>query len=205
MIKTVFFDFGRTLVEHPEDGAGEAVVRRFGITDGEDVKLVRDALFSLKGAMKSLDDASISREEYSAQVLASVPKRLWEATEKAMEYPIEWLPDIEGMEKLLCDLKKDGYKLYIASNMDLLHASQMRSHRLAHYFDGMVFSSEIRVGKPLRAYYEKLVSICEAIPEESVFVDDLEANVTAAEEIGMQGFVFKGDAEALRSFIYGRV
>jgi putative hydrolase of the HAD superfamily len=69
----------------------------------------------------------------------------------------------------------------------------------------MVFSSEIRVGKPLRAYYEKLVSICGAIPEESVFVDDLEANVRAAEEIGMQGFVFKGDAQALRSFIYGRV
>ena len=103
-MKAVFFDLGRTLVEHPEEGAGEAVVRRYGITDEAEVKLVRDVLFSLKGAMKSLDDASISREEYSAQVLASVPKRLWEATEKAMEYPIEWLPDIEGMEKLLCDL-----------------------------------------------------------------------------------------------------
>ena len=122
-VKTIFFDFGRTLVEHPEDGAGEAVVRRFGISEENEVKLVRDALFSLKGAIKGLDDASISRAEYEEQVLCAVPEHLHERVKMAMGYPISWLPMIDGMEALLARLKNAGYKLYIASNMDLLSSN----------------------------------------------------------------------------------
>ena len=202
-MKVVFFDLGRTLVQHPEDGAGEAVVRRFGITDEADVKLVRDALFSLKGAMKQLDDASITREQYTEQVLSEVPERLWRETRLAMEYPIEWLPNMDGMEELLADLKKDGYKLFIASNLDLLHAAQMRTHRLAKYFDGMIFSSEIRVGKPKRAYYERAIAVCGEAPEECAFIDDLAPNVEAAREVGMKALLFKGNADEARRFIYG--
>ena len=201
-MKAVFFDFGRTLVEHPEDGAGEAVVRRFGISDEAEVKLVRDALFSLKGAMKGLDDASITREEYSAQVLSSVPVHLHEKVKKAMEYPISWLPMIDGMEALLQKLKKDGYKLYIASNMDLLHAAQMREHPIAKYFNKMVFSSEIKVGKPKAEFYEKLLLECGEMAENSLFIDDLPDNVTAAEALGIKGLVFKGDANEAERFIY---
>lgn len=201
-MKAIFFDFGRTLVEHPEDGAGEAVVRRFGITEENEVKLVRDALFSLKGAMKGLDDASITREEYSAQVLMAVPVHLHEKVKKAMEYPISWLPMIDGMEALLQKLKKDGYKLYIASNMDLLHAAQMREHPIAKYFDKMVFSAEIKVGKPKAEYFVILLDICGEKAENSLFIDDLAANVKAAEALGIKGLVFKGDAKEAEKFIY---
>ena len=201
-MKAIFFDFGRTLVEHPEDGAGEAVVRRYGITDDREVKLVRDALFSLKGAMKGLDDASISREEYSIQVLSEVPCHLHEKVKQAMEYPISWLPVIDGMEDLLIKLKKDGFKLYIASNMDLLHAAQMREHPLAGYFDKMVFSSEIRVGKPKTEFFGKLLEVCNEAPENSLFIDDLADNVAAAQICGIKGLVFKGSALEAEKFIY---
>ena len=201
-MKAIFFDFGRTLVEHPEDSAGEVVVRRFGITEECEVKLARDALFSLKGAMKGLDDASISREEYSKEVLDTVPIHLREKVKAAMEYPISWLPMIDGMEDLLARLKNDGFKLYIASNMDLLHASQMREHPISKYFDGMVFSSEIKVGKPKREFYLKMLEICGEKAENSLFIDDLAANVEAAEEIGIRGLVFKGNAIEAEKFIY---
>lgn len=201
-MKAIFFDFGRTLVEHPEDGAGEAVVRRYGITADHEVKLVRDALFSLKGAMKGLDDASISREEYGIQVLSEVPSHLHEKVKQAMEYPISWLPVIDGMEDLLIKLKKDGFKLYIASNMDLLHAAQMREHPLAEYFDKMVFSSEIRVGKPKAEFFEKLLEVCNEAPENSLFIDDLADNVEAAQICGIKGLVFKGNALEAEKFIY---
>lgn len=201
-MKTIFFDFGRTLVEHPEDGAGEAVVRRFGIGEENEVKLVRDALFSLKGAIKGLDDASISRDEYERQVLSVVPKHLHEKVKSAMDYHISWLPMIDGMEALLKNLEDAGYKLYIASNMDLLHAAQMRSHPIAKYFDGMVFSSEIRIGKPKREYYEKALAVAGEKAENCLFIDDLADNVKAAEEVGMTGFVFNGDAKETEDFIY---
>ena len=201
-MKAVFFDFGRTIVEHPEDGAGEDIVRRYGITDCTEVKLVRDALFSLKGAMKGLDDASISRDQYEIEVLSAVPCELHDKVKEAMSYPIHWLPLIDGMEELLAKLKKDGFKLYIASNMDLFHAAQMREHRTAKYFDGMVFSSEIRVGKPKAEYFEKMLKVCSETAENSLFIDDLAANVEAAESLGIKGLVFKGDALEAEKFIY---
>ena len=201
-VKTIFFDFGRTLVERPEDGAGEAVVRRFDISEENEVKLVRDALFSLKGAMKGLDDASISREEYEIQVLSVVPEHLHEKVRQAMEYPISWLPMIDGMEELLKRLKDAGYKLYIASNMDLLHAQQMRTHPIAKYFNGMIFSSEIRVGKPKIKYYEEALAVAGERAQSCLFIDDIADNVKAAEEMGMTGFVFDGDAKATEEFIY---
>ena len=201
-MRAVFFDFGRTLVEHPEDGAGENVVRRFGITDDSEVKLVRDALFSLKGAMKGLDDASISREEYAEQVLMAVPVHLHDKVQKAMEYPISWLPMIKGMEDLLIKLKNDGFKLYIASNMDLLHAAQMRSHTIAKYFEGMVFSSEIKVGKPNVEFFDRMLRLCGQTADNSLFIDDLAQNVQSAQSMGIKSLLFKGDADQAERFIY---
>jgi putative hydrolase of the HAD superfamily len=202
-MKTVFFDFGRTLVCHPEDGAGEAVVRRFGLTDSSEVKLVRDAVFSVKGAVGALDNGEITRDEYKKTVLAIVPEHLREVTEKTMDYPISWLPMIDGMEELLIKLKSDGFKLCIASNMDTYHAAQMRKHPiLAKYFDEMVFSAEIKVGKPSALFYEKALDICGEKAENVLFIDDLEANVRGAEAVGIKSLLFKGDAVEAQRFIY---
>ena len=152
--------------------------------------------------MKGLDDASISREQYEAEVLSVVPEELHAKVKEAMSYPIHWLPLIDGMEELLRKLKNDGFKLYIASNMDLYHATQMREHRIAKYFDGMVFSSEIKVGKPKAEYFEKMLKQCSESAQNSIFIDDLAANVEAAEAIGIKGLVFKGDTLEAEKFIY---
>ena len=106
------------------------------------------------------------------------------------------------VQELLQKLKKDGYKLYIASNMDLLHAAQMREHPIVKYFDKMVFSAEIKVGKPKAEYFVTLLDICGEKAENSLFIDDLSDNVKAAEALGIKGLVFKGDAKEAEKFIY---
>ena len=62
---------------------------------------------------------------------------------------------IDGMEELLIKLKKDGYKLYITSNMDKLHVSQMKDMKIMKYFDDTIFSSQIKVRKPYAGFFEK--------------------------------------------------
>ena len=39
-------------------------------------------------------------------------------------------------------------------------------------------------------------------PDESLFADDLPANIKAAEECGIHGYLFDGSAEKLRKRIY---
>ena len=202
MIKNIFFDFGRTIVGHPEDGAGLQVVLDTGIRDIKDAEIIRDEIFSVEKYMNDLDAGKMTYEEYREMVVGAVPERLRKYADEAVMYEIHKLPLIDGMEELLSKLKNDGYRLFITSNLNTRHAKQMREHRIAKYFDGMIFSAEIKVRKPFREFFEKACEMFYAKPEETVFIDDLAENVEGSEACGIRGFVFNGDAKEAERFIY---
>ncbi len=201
MKKTIFFDFGRTLVEHPEDGIGLQIVRAAGATNEEDAKTVRDVVFSVDRFMNDLDEGLLSFEDYIEQVTASVPERLRDCAQKAAAYDIYELPLIDGMENLLQELKAEGYRLCITSNLNLRQAKQMRTHKIAKYFDGMIFSAEIHTRKPRKAFFETALTTFGVKADDCIFVDDLEENVLGAEKCGIKSIVFKGDADDLKKKI----
>ena len=202
MIKNIFFDFGRTIVGHPEDGAGLQVVLDTGVRDIKDAEIIRDEIFSVEKYMNDLDAGKMTYEEYREMVVGAVPERLRKYADEAVMYEIHKLPLIDGMEELLSKLKNDGYRLFITSNLNTRHAKQMREHRIAKYFDGMIFSAEIKVRKPFREFFEKACEMFDAKPEETVFIDDLAENVEGSEACGIRGFVFNGDAKEAERFIY---
>lgn len=201
-IKNIFFDFGRTLVEHPEDGAGLRIVLDTGVGNVEDAKIIRDEVFSVEKYLNDLDADMMSYDEYREMVVRAVPKRLQKYAEKAVMYDIRRLSMIDGMEELLIKLKNDGYKLFITSNMNRRHAKQMREHYIAKYFDDMIFSAEIRTRKPYKEFFEAAFSQFGVKACETLFIDDLEENIEGGEACGIKGFVFKGDAKAAEQFIY---
>ena len=109
MIKNIFFDFGRTIVGHPEDGAGLQVVLDTGIRDIKDAEIIRDEIFSVEKYMNDLDAGKMTYEEYREMVVGAVPERLRKYADEAVMYEIHKLPLIDGMEELLSKLKNDGY------------------------------------------------------------------------------------------------
>jgi putative hydrolase of the HAD superfamily len=60
------------------------------------------------------------------------------------------------------------------------------------YFDGGVISAEAKASKPDSRIYGILCNKYSLIPEECLFIDDLEINVKAAEKTGMKGLVTFG-------------
>jgi len=200
-MKNIFFDLGRTVVEHPEDGAGLRIIKSLGVTDEADATLLRNCVFSVAKFMNFLDEGSITRDEYRTRLLSEIPERLHSIALEAADYHITALPMVQGIPELLTELKGMGYSLYITSNLDAYHTAQMYTCPIADYFDGMIFSSEIGVRKPHREYF---LAACERFgvaPETCLFIDDLEENVKGAEALGIKGFVFRGDASAARRFI----
>ncbi len=67
---------------------------------------------------------------------------------------------------------------------------------------GFVVSAYERAVKPQRRIYEILLERYALVPEQTVFIDDLQANVDAARALGMQGVVFR-DPEQARGELVG--
>ena len=71
--------------------------------------------------------------------------------------------------------------------------------------DGGLLSWNVKLIKPDPTFYQLLLDRYSLIPEESVFVDDLPANVEAGKKLGIHGIVFETpgqvwkDLEALNS------
>ena len=93
---------------------------------------------------------------------------------------------------------RDGYKVFLLSNINELHAAWiddylLREHGISdfhqRYFDGVYYSHLIRLRKPGRDIYEYVLADAELRPEESVFFDDMEANVEAARQVGIRGIL----------------
>ena len=202
-MKTIFFDFARTIVQHPEDGAGLEIVKSYGVTDKNDMEIIRNSIFCVGKYLNNLDDGSLSRDEYRRLLREELPEHLGDIAVKAADYHMSMLPPIEGMKALLKKLKNDGFKLYITSNLDEYHSAQMSETEYADYFDGMFFSCEIGVRKPHKKFFEEALKKFNVRAEDCLFIDDLEENVLGARECNIKSFVFKGSAEEAESFIYG--
>lgn len=65
----------------------------------------------------------------------------------------------------------------------------------ADLFDHVVISCEVGMRKPDERIFRHAVGLLGLAPEECVFIDDIEHNITAAEALGMRGILHR-DADA---------
>jgi len=104
------------------------------------------------------------------------------------------LPLIRFLHGLPSQLRK-----IVLSNTNELHIQFISAHfDILRHFDGHVYSHETGFTKPGREIYLKALSVADAGPDECLFVDDLEANVTAAEGLGIRSHRFIGNDEFFR-------
>ena len=92
-----------------------------------------------------------------------------------------------GTVDLLYRLKARGYPLYCLSNMG--HASidyLERRHRFFEVFAGKVISCRVNLCKPDAAIFAHALSTYKLKPQETVFIDDVEKNASAAAQLGIR-------------------
>lgn len=98
--------------------------------------------------------------------------------------------------RVLEALRERGVPLYALTNWSAETFGIARSRfDFLKWFEDIVVSGEVGVAKPEKKIYETLVERAGIEPGASVFVDDLEANVRVAEELGFKGMVFRGASE----------
>ncbi len=88
-------------------------------------------------------------------------------------------------------LRKAGLRTGLLSNS--WGVGDYPRHLFPGMFDAVVISAEVGMRKPEERIFRHAIDLLGLEPGECVFIDDLEANVTAAEAVGMTG-VLHSDA-----------
>ncbi len=192
MIRNVVFDMGWVLFSYrPKDFVEKYCPNR------NDAELVNRELFDAPEWAET-DRGTMTDEEYLALVLGRVPERLHEVTRWLFEHWHEMPQPFPEMEDIVKELKQNGYGLYLLSNMSSRFYRFYRRIPAVRYFDGMIVSSDVRQMKPEPEIYRTLFERFRLKPEECFFIDDRPENVAAGEALGMKGFCYRQDAEALK-------
>jgi len=100
---------------------------------------------------------------------------------------------------VLDELRHAGVRLFALSNWSAETFPVARPrYPFLEWFEGIVISGEVGITKPDERVYRHLIERYGLDPATTVFVDDSEANVRAAQGLGMIGIRFEG-GEALRT------
>lgn len=110
---------------------------------------------------------------------------------------------VRATERLVGELKRAGYRLYVLSNMSREFIDFLRRADVYALFDGEVVSCEEGTVKPELRIYRILLDRYGLDPAQTLFIDDRAANIAAAREAGIDGFLFdphdpEASCEALR-------
>lgn len=196
-IRNYIFDFGNVLVRFDPKAMTAACV-----SDPKIVDIIYPVVFD-RLYWDPLDYGGITDEELKTACRARLPQALHALSDMVYDRWLENLPFIDGMQELLTDIKAQGGKLYLLSNISIGFAEQY--HQVPHLkaffsqFDGLVFSGPLGIIKPQKEIFCHLLDSYGLDAQQCIFIDDSAKNIAGAQNAGIQGYLFDGDAEKLRA------
>lgn len=112
------------------------------------------------------------------------------------EFKAIWILSLEenqAMAAILDSLKKQVARMYLLSNTNEIHWNEIHSRfNIARHFDELVLSHTLGKAKPEPEIYEHVLALSGVPASKCLFVDDLEVNVRAAEQLGIHCILFRG-------------
>lgn len=188
MIRNIIFDLGNVLV-NVEYEKFRSKIHENGVP-----KEVYDNFF-MGGNYRLLgyESGEISTDDFISKCIDGLKLNM-SRTEYADAFN-DMFSEIPAMSGLLRKLHSEGkYNLYLLSNTSPLHFD----HILKKYdYIGLLkkfgLSFELKSLKPEDAIYSRAIEYLEVVPEESLFIDDLEENCIAAEKFGIKTIQYDRD------------
>mgnify|MGYP003462613512 FL=1 len=184
-IKNIVFDLGGVLIDLDFKSAINGL-QKAGFTN------VKEQLqaFDQNGIFQKFELGEISADEFRTSIRENSNVSLTDEEVDSLwnlmllEIPREKL-------ELILDLRSK-YMVYLLSNTNSIHwdyvcknAFNYRGFRVSDYFEKTFLSFEMHLAKPDKAIFEKMLEDANLLAEETLFIDDSEANCKAAAEVGI--------------------
>lgn len=189
-IKAVIWDVGGVLLRTEDETTKTALASRYQLTLKELYRLV---FYGESAQQATLGE--INERAHWANIAAILHLNEQELADFERDF---WAGDSLDMDLIffIRSLKKE-YKTGLLSNAwDGARKALSEIYHCMDAFDYSVFSAEVCLAKPDPAIYMKLIEMMSVLPEEAIFVDDLQENVAAANRLGIHGVQFRTSAQA---------
>ena len=192
-IKNLLFDFGNVLIDIDIDGAYARLESLFRKDFKREV--VEKAYLDFECGRISTDlfiNAMLSQSEHKVQALDVI--EAWNSMLIGIpEYRLDML-----------DKLRLNYNVYLLSNTNALHIEWVHRH-LSHvhhvedfekqYFDHAYYSHLVGDRKPNASFFKFVSEDSYMTPALTLFIDDMQANIDAAHNLGFQTYLVKPGEE----------
>lgn len=195
MIKNFIFDMGNVLMDFSPDYILSQYVRNL-----DDIALLKTLIFKSE-MWHDLDQGLVSFEEAKLEILKQVPDTLSEVVITFFDtWHLHKRPRVE-MESVVKELKDRGYSIYLLSNAASTFHGYKDTYSVFQYFDDLIISADLKISKPDARIYQHLLDKHNLNPSKSMFIDDIAANILAAEDLGIHGYHYNGNALMFRDYL----
>ena len=189
-IRAVIWDMGGVLVRTDDMTARKRLAQSYGLTLQEVNALVFDSPESIKATLGELPESA---------VWESVAKR-FNLTQDGLETFMREFWGGDGLDAELYQLVKTlqtRYKTGLLSNAWSDARSVLdRRYRMLDAFDVLIFSAEVGMMKPDPRIYQLMLDKLGVLAKESIFIDDFQVNIDAANALGIHGVHFESSLQA---------
>lgn len=181
MIKNIILDIGGVLAE-------EVNGRALAHLTVEEQDNISSLLYFKSSGFTEVLLGNKSSADYSARMIEEYPNFkkeicfLFDPKNLPITYPIK-RDTLDLLYKL-----RNTYKIYFLSDMIDMSYDYLKD--ILSDFDGGAYSFQEHIKKPNPEFFKILLNRYQLNPSETIFFDDKEKNVIAAQDLGMKAAVF---------------
>lgn len=199
-VKNIIFDWGGVITELDFNTTNK-MFEQLGIKNF----IQQFSKHNLSGLLHKLEVGLITREQAFNELKermnpGTTDKQIIEAWMSVLSYtPKERINLLQSL--------KDRYHLFLLSNTNEIHADNFNRQMKADYgfnyfdiFEEVFYSHVLHLRKPGNDIFTHVLKTAAIRPEETLFIDDTEANIDTADSLGIISLHLNGNQDIVELF-----
>jgi putative hydrolase of the HAD superfamily len=187
MIRNIIFDVGNVFVRW---SPSEGISRSFGLASDSEENLRRAEAIFRSPIWIGLNLGQLTAPEAQAAYQSEFGLTNEQAA-SLFFHAMDHQEPIDGTEEIACRLVQAGYRVFgLTDNVHEIVAHLKSRYRFWELFEGAVVSAEVGLIKPHEAIFRHAIETYGLAPSQTVFFDDVQANVDGARSVGIEARLF---------------
>jgi len=186
-ITTIIFDLGGVVLNIDPQRAVKAFSEYSHLTKEQVLSRFVNSNWSYafeKGEINANTFRNEIRKNLGIEISDIKIDKAWSAM--LLDLPISRLQMLAGL--------RGAYQTFVLSNTNAIHFDEFENivynttngGKIEQFFDKVYFSHQLGLRKPEKAIYEHVLKQNNLLPEETLFIDDMEKNILGAKTVGLK-------------------